>query len=178
MPLPEHAAEQGVRTPNVTVGGHLMMGDDEDAHEADDALVRSLVDVHGMTPEAVAGTSMTARTPAELAEIFVAYHEAGADRIVTGADNWGWTAQLKFIAEARAVLADTRRSHAPPFTHAHRTIQVTGGPASLGRIGGYDEVSPIACSMSDTGRRWSALARSGRRLTTQAHSEGVRRSAR
>jgi len=102
--LNDQASERGVPARSVTVGGHLIMGSDAAARAAYDSLVRNLIDVHGMTPEAAARTPMTARTPAELAEIFVAYHEAGADRIVTGADNGSWTAQLEFMAEARALL--------------------------------------------------------------------------
>jgi alkanesulfonate monooxygenase SsuD/methylene tetrahydromethanopterin reductase-like flavin-dependent oxidoreductase (luciferase family) len=102
--LRRQAAERGLQAPSVTVGGHLIIGDDADARAAHDTLVRNLVDVHGMTPEAAARVPMTARTPAELAEIFAAYEDAGADRIVTGADNRSWTAQLEFIAEARALL--------------------------------------------------------------------------
>ncbi|OZM83263.1 LLM class flavin-dependent oxidoreductase [Pseudonocardia sp. MH-G8] len=99
--LRERAAEQGVASPTVTVGGHLIMGDDAGARAAHDALVRNLVEVHRMTPEVAARTAMVARTPAELAEIFLAYGDAGADRVVTGADNGSWRDQLEFIAEAR-----------------------------------------------------------------------------
>ncbi len=47
---------------------------------------------------------MTARTPEELADVLAAYQDAGADRIVAGADNVDWKAQLHFIARARALL--------------------------------------------------------------------------
>jgi alkanesulfonate monooxygenase SsuD/methylene tetrahydromethanopterin reductase-like flavin-dependent oxidoreductase (luciferase family) len=102
--LREQAAERDLPAPTVTVGGHLIIGTDENARAAYDSLVRNLIDVHRMTPEVAAQTPMRARTPEELAEIFAAYQQAGADRIVTGADNEDWTTQLEFMAEARALL--------------------------------------------------------------------------
>ncbi|MQA12548.1 MAG: LLM class flavin-dependent oxidoreductase [Pseudonocardiaceae bacterium] len=102
--LRDLASERGLPAPSVTVGGHFIMGSDETARTAYDSLVRNLVDVHGMTPEVAAKTPMTARTPEELAEIFAAYQEAGADRVVTGADNGDWKTQLEFLAEARAMV--------------------------------------------------------------------------
>jgi alkanesulfonate monooxygenase SsuD/methylene tetrahydromethanopterin reductase-like flavin-dependent oxidoreductase (luciferase family) len=100
--LREQAA--GRTTPSVTVGGHLILGTDAVATAAYDALVRNLVDVHGMPPEVAARTPVTASSPAELADAFAAYERAGADRVVFGADNLGWRAQLEFIAEAAALL--------------------------------------------------------------------------
>ncbi|MQA80606.1 MAG: LLM class flavin-dependent oxidoreductase [Streptosporangiales bacterium] len=87
--LREMAAERGVPAPGVTVGGHLVLGDDESARSAHEALVR---------------TPMTARTPEELAELFAAYRAAGADRIVAGPDNGDWRTQLDFMADAKALL--------------------------------------------------------------------------
>lgn len=57
-----------------------------------------------MEPEVAALTPMTARTPEELAEVLAAYQDAGADRIVAGADNVDWKTQLHFIATARDLL--------------------------------------------------------------------------
>jgi alkanesulfonate monooxygenase SsuD/methylene tetrahydromethanopterin reductase-like flavin-dependent oxidoreductase (luciferase family) len=101
--LRDLASEHGLPTPTVTVGGHAVLGTDQTARTYD-ALVRDLIDVHHMPPDVAARTPMTARTPEELAEIFAAYEEAGADRVVTGADNGDWTTQLEFMAEARALL--------------------------------------------------------------------------
>ncbi len=57
-----------------------------------------------MEPEVAAQTPMTARIPEELADVLAAYQDAGADRIVAGADNVDWKAQLHFIARSRAPL--------------------------------------------------------------------------
>jgi alkanesulfonate monooxygenase SsuD/methylene tetrahydromethanopterin reductase-like flavin-dependent oxidoreductase (luciferase family) len=102
--LRDLASERGLPTPTVTVGGHAVLGTDETARTAYDALVRNLIDVHHMAPDVAARTPMTARTPEELAEIFTAYEAAGADRVVTGADNGDWHTQLEFMAQARALL--------------------------------------------------------------------------
>ncbi|PSK93758.1 alkanesulfonate monooxygenase SsuD/methylene tetrahydromethanopterin reductase-like flavin-dependent oxidoreductase (luciferase family) [Murinocardiopsis flavida] len=103
--LRERAAERGQAPPTVTVGGHLALGTGPDARAAHDALVRMLVADFAMAPEAAEHVPMTARTPAELADIYAAYQDAGADRVVAGADNGDWRTQLDFIAEARALLA-------------------------------------------------------------------------
>ncbi|MFC7406528.1 LLM class flavin-dependent oxidoreductase [Georgenia alba] len=95
---------RGVARPRVTVGGHCVIGEDDGARTAYDALVASLVEEHGMPPEVAARVPMHARTPLELAEIFAAYEAAGADRVVTGADNAGWFEQLEFLAEASSHL--------------------------------------------------------------------------
>lgn len=102
--LRQRAADRGVPSPGVTVGGHLVLGSDESARSAREAFVRNLVDVHGMSPETAARTPITARTPEELAEVFDAYRAAGADRIAAGPDNGDWRTQLDFMAEARALL--------------------------------------------------------------------------
>ncbi|WP_129664714.1 LLM class flavin-dependent oxidoreductase [Phytoactinopolyspora endophytica] len=102
--LRERAEERGLARPEVTVGGHLIMMAKEDGPSAYDAFVTNLVDVHHMPPETAARVPMVARTPAELAEIFAAYEDAGADRVVAGSDNGAWAEQLDFIAEARAQL--------------------------------------------------------------------------
>jgi len=102
--LREPPVGRGAPAPSVTIGGHAIIGSDETARAAYDSLVRNLVDVHRMKPDVAARTPITARTPGELAEVFAAYREAGADRIVTGADNGAWKAQLEFIAEAHTLL--------------------------------------------------------------------------
>ncbi|RAY14126.1 LLM class flavin-dependent oxidoreductase [Actinomadura craniellae] len=98
------AEERGVPAPGVTVGGHLIVGADESARSAKDALVRSLVQDHAMPPETAAKVPMTASTPAELAEVFAAYEAAGADRIVTGPDNGDYRSGLQLMMEAHAML--------------------------------------------------------------------------
>lgn len=102
--LRERAAAKGVRKPSATVGGHAILGDDASARAAYDSLVRNLVDVHAMPLEVAERVPMRARTPGELAEIFAAYADAGADRVVTGADNVDWRTGTEFIAEARERL--------------------------------------------------------------------------
>lgn len=99
--LRDLASEQGRPDPTITVGGHLFLSEDKAPR---DAFVRNLVEVHRMSPEVAARTPMVARTPEELAEIFAAYETAGADRVVTGADDTDWQTQLHFMAEARTLL--------------------------------------------------------------------------
>lgn len=106
--LQDLAAQRGRPAPEITVGGHLILGDDESARTAYDALVRTLVDVHHMPPDKAAAVPMTARGPAELAEVFASYAAAGADRIVAGPDNGDWHTQLQLVADACAQL-DLRR---------------------------------------------------------------------
>lgn len=103
--LRELSAEHGVPAPSVTVGGHLFLGDDSSARSAREAFVRGLVDVHRMPPEKAAEVAMSARNPEELAEVFAAYREAGADRIVTGPDNGDWRNGLRSMAEAGELLS-------------------------------------------------------------------------
>lgn len=98
------AEERGLPRPPVTVGGHLILGEGPSAREAHDTLVRQLVEEHGVPEEEAVQAPITARTPEELAEVYAAYAEAGADRVVASADNVGWMEQLDFVAEARALL--------------------------------------------------------------------------
>lgn len=102
--LRDQASERGLPSPSVTVGGHVIVGTDDTARAAYESLVHTLVDVHGMAPETAAQTPMTARNPHELAEVFAAYQEAGADRVVVGSDDGDWEARLEFMAEARELL--------------------------------------------------------------------------
>lgn len=98
------ADHRGLPRPPVTVGGHLILGQSQAARHAYDALVQSLVEHHGASPEEAAAAPLRARDPEELAEVYTAYTEAGADRIVAGADAMGWHEQLDFIAQAHALL--------------------------------------------------------------------------
>lgn len=102
--LRDLASERGRPAPSVSMGGHLIIGEDGSARTAYDALVRSLVKDHGMTPEKAARAPMVARSPEELAELFAAYREAGVDRVSAAADNVDWLTQARFVAEARALL--------------------------------------------------------------------------
>ncbi|MQA05790.1 MAG: LLM class flavin-dependent oxidoreductase [Streptosporangiales bacterium] len=102
--LRDLAAERGVPVPEITVGGHMVIGDDTEARSTYDALVRNLVDVHGMPQEQAARTPMRARNAEELGEIFAAYASAGAARIVAGPDNGPWQTQLERVVEARDLL--------------------------------------------------------------------------
>lgn len=103
--LRSRAAEAGAGTIGVTVGGHAILGEDSGARTAFDALVRNLIDVHGMDREDALQAPMRARTPAELAEVIADYGEAGADRVVTGPDNGDWEHQMEFMATARQLLS-------------------------------------------------------------------------
>lgn len=102
--LRDMAAARDVPMPGVTVGGHLVLGSDTAARDTRDSLVRNLVDVHGMTPEDASEVPMSARDARELADVFAAYRDAGADRVVTGPDTGDWRTQLTLMAEARALL--------------------------------------------------------------------------
>ncbi|MFD0660824.1 hypothetical protein [Thermocatellispora tengchongensis] len=102
--LRELAEERAVPAPSVTVGAHLIVGDDESARAVRDSFVRDLIRTHKMPPETAAKVPMVASSPAELAEIFAAYEAAGADRIVTGPDNGDYRSGLEMIMEARSLL--------------------------------------------------------------------------
>lgn len=98
--LRELAAERGRATPSITVGGHAVLGHNKSAHEA---LLRSLVDLHGMPSEEVAMIPVTG-TPEQVAERFAAYAEAGAERLVLALDGEEWMRQCELIAQAHARL--------------------------------------------------------------------------
>jgi alkanesulfonate monooxygenase SsuD/methylene tetrahydromethanopterin reductase-like flavin-dependent oxidoreductase (luciferase family) len=102
--LRERAAERGRATPSITVGTHAMLGNDESARSARDTLVRSLVDDHGLPPEAAALVPITG-SPEEVAEHFAAYAAAGAERLVISPDGGEWMRQCELIAEAHALLS-------------------------------------------------------------------------
>ncbi|USY23297.1 LLM class flavin-dependent oxidoreductase [Nocardiopsis exhalans] len=102
--LRARAEERGLPSPPVTVGGHLILGTGSSARKAYESLVRQLVEEHGVPEAEAARSPVLARTPEELAELYTAYAEAGADRVVAGADNLGWEEQLDFIGQARALL--------------------------------------------------------------------------
>jgi alkanesulfonate monooxygenase SsuD/methylene tetrahydromethanopterin reductase-like flavin-dependent oxidoreductase (luciferase family) len=101
--LQEASAAQGRPIPGITVGGHAVVGRDEDARASHEAQVRSLVDFHGMPADEAEKVPMSAATPAELADRFAAYQAAGADRIVISPGGSNWRRQCELIAEASAL---------------------------------------------------------------------------
>jgi len=68
-----------------------------------DRLVASLIDGHGISPEDALDVPITG-TPAQAAERFAAYADAGATRLVLTTIGDDWHAQWKLIAEAAALL--------------------------------------------------------------------------
>lgn len=102
--LRELAAAHGRPAPGVTVGGHAVIGDGEAARSAHRELVRSLIDDHGVSPEDAEEIPMTARDPAELADRFTAYADAGAERVVISPEGGPWMRQCELVAEANALL--------------------------------------------------------------------------
>jgi alkanesulfonate monooxygenase SsuD/methylene tetrahydromethanopterin reductase-like flavin-dependent oxidoreductase (luciferase family) len=102
--LRELATERGRPTPSITVGGHVILGDDESARSAREALVRSLVDDHGLPLAKAAEVPMVGSSPEEIAERFAAYAVAGAERLVLSVDGGEWALQCERIAEAHALL--------------------------------------------------------------------------
>jgi alkanesulfonate monooxygenase SsuD/methylene tetrahydromethanopterin reductase-like flavin-dependent oxidoreductase (luciferase family) len=103
--LRERADAEGRPMPSVTVGGHLIAGDDASAREARESFVRTLVETHGMPRETAERLPMIARDAAEFAEVATAYADAGADRFVTGPDNGDWRDGLRLMAEGAAMPA-------------------------------------------------------------------------
>ncbi|HEY3684320.1 MAG TPA: hypothetical protein VGL93_14895 [Streptosporangiaceae bacterium] len=103
--LRERAEAADRPMPTVTVGGHLIVGDDASAREARESFVRTLVEWRGMPRDTAERVPMIAREPAEFAEVAAAYAAAGADRVVTGPDNGDWRDGLRLMAEGAALLA-------------------------------------------------------------------------
>jgi alkanesulfonate monooxygenase SsuD/methylene tetrahydromethanopterin reductase-like flavin-dependent oxidoreductase (luciferase family) len=101
--LRELAAERGRPTPNVTVGIHAVLGTDQTARSARDALVRDLMDGPGMSPEQAAMIVVTG-SPKQAAERFAAYAAAGADRLVIAPTGRDWMRRCDLVAEANAML--------------------------------------------------------------------------
>lgn len=95
------AEEAGRPMPEVTVGGHLFLGSAPGPREE---FTRTLAGLHGIPYERAARIPMAARDAEGLAEVFAAYAEAGADRIVTGPDDVEPRAGLRTMIEARDLL--------------------------------------------------------------------------
>jgi len=115
--LRRQAAAHGRPPPSVTVGGHVVLGDDAAARSAHDALVGSLVDDHGLPPEEAAEVPMRGRGPDELAARFASYAEAGAGHLVVSPEGDDWRRQCERIAEARALLQEDRPAARDPASH-------------------------------------------------------------
>ncbi|MGI5122021.1 LLM class flavin-dependent oxidoreductase [Marinactinospora thermotolerans] len=98
--LREIADELGRPVPRVSVGGHAFLTDDPAAVAS---FVRSLVDVHGMAPDAAANIPVTG-SPARVAERLAAYAEAGAESIGLGLDGGDWRRQAERLSEARRAM--------------------------------------------------------------------------
>lgn len=101
------AGKRGRPAPTVTVGGHLFLGDDTAARDARNGFVGDLIRTHGMPPETAEKIPMTARNMDELAEVFAAYADAGADRVVTGPDNGDRLDGLAMMRDAHALLSSS-----------------------------------------------------------------------
>ncbi|TMR23250.1 LLM class flavin-dependent oxidoreductase [Nonomuraea turkmeniaca] len=100
--LREIADELGRPVPSISVGGHAFLAGDTAA--ALESFVRSLVDMHRMSPEEAAGVPVTG-SPAQVAERLAAYAAAGADAVGLGLDGGDWARQAELLAEAASKSA-------------------------------------------------------------------------
>ncbi|MGP3914390.1 LLM class flavin-dependent oxidoreductase [Nonomuraea sp. 10N515B] len=100
--LREIAEELERPVPSISVGGHAFLANDSAA--AVESFVRSLVDVHRMSPDEAANVPVTG-APAQVAERLAAYADAGADAVGLGLDGGDWPRQAELLAEARALAA-------------------------------------------------------------------------
>lgn len=100
--LREIADELGRPIPSISVGGHAFLAGDTAA--ALESFVRSLVDVHRMSPEEAADVAVSG-SPAQVAERLAAYAEAGADAVGLGLDGGAWERQAELLAEANSQAA-------------------------------------------------------------------------
>jgi alkanesulfonate monooxygenase SsuD/methylene tetrahydromethanopterin reductase-like flavin-dependent oxidoreductase (luciferase family) len=103
--LSELADERGRPTPAVAVGGSALLGAD-----APNALLDGFaagVRDYGVPPDRASQLAFTGE-PAQAAERFAEYAQAGASHLVLGVIGDGWPRQCELIAAARALL-----DHAP-----------------------------------------------------------------
>ena len=103
MATPRQIADGARRlhqTAQIAVGAGALLGADARDPRID-RLVASLVDGLGIAPEEAARLPITG-TPAQAAERFAAYADAGATWVVLGTISDDWRAQWKLIAEAAA----------------------------------------------------------------------------
>lgn len=99
--LEELAARRGRPVPEIAVGGAVLLGDEPSG--AVDAFVAALVNGYGLSPEMAATVPITG-SPAQAAERFAAFAEAGAAHLVLAAIGGDWRRQVELIAEARSTL--------------------------------------------------------------------------
>ncbi|GII96433.1 LLM class flavin-dependent oxidoreductase [Sinosporangium siamense] len=98
--LREIAHEADRPVPAISVGGHGTLTDDRAAVES---ITRTLVDVHGMSPEEAAAVLVVGGPP-QVAEHLHAYAEAGATTVGLSLDGENWPHQTETLAEARSLL--------------------------------------------------------------------------
>ncbi|WP_344091935.1 LLM class flavin-dependent oxidoreductase, partial [Nocardiopsis composta] len=94
----------GRPAPHALIGGHVLLGPDSEIAPARDALVRSLVDEHGMDPADAAEAPM-AGSPKQVAERLAEYREAGATGVAVSLDGDDWPRLAELFAEALALPA-------------------------------------------------------------------------
>lgn len=99
------ARHRGRETPGITVGGHVMVGSPGEVESPRTDLVRSLVDVHGMSAEQAAKVPITGE-PHAVAEHLAAFAAAGVRRVVLNIDGIHWYRQSELLAEAAALLRE------------------------------------------------------------------------
>lgn len=101
------AAAHGRLSPQITVGGHVLIGEGESVRVAHENLVRNLVEVHGLNRKEAEKVPMYGGSPQAIAEQFAAFAEAGATRVVTSPDaseEREWMRQCELLADAQALL--------------------------------------------------------------------------
>src|SRR5690606_28659177 len=87
----------GRPAPHALIGGHVLLGPDSEIAPARDALVRSLVDEHGMDPADAAEAPM-AGSPKQVAERLAEYREAGATGVAVSLDGDDWPRLAELFA--------------------------------------------------------------------------------
>jgi hypothetical protein len=97
-----HGARQLPQTAQIAVGASALLGADATDPRIDQ-LVASLIDGRGIPPEDAVDLPITG-TPAQAAERFAAYADAGATWLVLGTIGDDWHAQWKLIAQAATLL--------------------------------------------------------------------------
>jgi alkanesulfonate monooxygenase SsuD/methylene tetrahydromethanopterin reductase-like flavin-dependent oxidoreductase (luciferase family) len=105
MATPRQIADGARRLPEaaqIAVGGIALLGGDA-ADPRIDQFVASLIDGLGTPPEDAVDLPI-AGTPAQAAERFAAYADAGATWLVLGTIGDDWRAQWKLIAQAATLL--------------------------------------------------------------------------
>ncbi|MFI5898420.1 LLM class flavin-dependent oxidoreductase [Actinoplanes sp. NPDC051513] len=108
--LRQATADREHADPVIHVGGFTIQTGEESvraARPARESFVRSLPGNHGISPEEA--TAMVIASPAEAAELFAAYAEAGADSISVspgiGTAGANWMRRCELVAEAHRMMA-------------------------------------------------------------------------